>query len=87
MNTALISVAALGLLGALASVAQASDFTPSEENYHYGMALEVAEVISITEQPGSKNQISQVQMLYLDHNDQVRCVTYEKQRANEHTEN
>ncbi|MCU1719592.1 DUF2790 domain-containing protein [Pseudomonas sp. 5P_3.1_Bac2] len=87
MKLTLMSVAALSLLGGVASLAQAEDIQPTSENYHYGMALEVAKVLSIHEEPGTKNQISTVKMLYLDHNDQVRSVTYLKQSTNEHNQN
>jgi hypothetical protein len=58
-------------------VAQAADGV-APERYHYGMQIDISQVVSVHEEPSVLCQVVDARMDYLDSSGQLRSLAYRK---------
>ncbi|MFG6203093.1 DUF2790 domain-containing protein [Pseudomonas retamae] len=79
MNIRLSLLVAALACTASAGLAQANDTTPSNAApYKYGMPLQVAKVIALTEPPTLECKVITADMKYIDNNGRPEQITYRK---------
>lgn len=79
MNIRLSLLAAALACAAFTGLAQANDTTPSNAvPYKYGMPLQVAKVVALTEPPTLECKVVTADMKYLDNNGRPEEISYRK---------
>jgi len=79
MNIRLSLLAAALACTAFTGLAQANDTTPSNAvPYKYGMPLQVAKVVALTEPPTLECKVVTADMKYLDNNGRREEISYRK---------
>ena len=79
MNTRTLLITTALACTAFAGLAQANETSSSQAvPYHYGMPLQVAKVISLTEPQTQDCQVVTANMKYIDKSGQPAQITYQK---------
>lgn len=79
MNIRLSLLTAALACTAFTGLAQANDTTPSNAvPYKYGMPLQVAKVVALTEPPTPECKVITADMKYIDNNGRPEEITYRK---------
>jgi len=79
MNTRTLLIITALACTAFAGLAQANETSSSQAvPYHYGMPLQVAKVISLTEPQTQDCQVVTANMKYIDKSGQPAQITYQK---------
>ncbi|MBD9562031.1 DUF2790 domain-containing protein [Pseudomonas sp. PDM09] len=79
MNTRTLLITTALACTAFAGLAQANETSsPQPVPYHYGMPLQVAKVISLTEPQTQECQVVTANMKYIDKSGEPAQITYQK---------